>query len=71
MDLVDKEELNIKETKDSVLILDNCTLNIVKNKFSELLNYSLSDCAPLKIHVNYCYRFEKQIFKICITIKIN
>lgn len=32
MDLVDKEELNIKETKDSVLILDSCILNIVKKQ---------------------------------------
>lgn len=34
LDLVDKEEFNIKETKDSVLILGNCILNIVKNSLS-------------------------------------
>lgn len=48
MDLVDKEELNIKETKDSMLILNNCILNIVKNTFSELLIYSLSAVHPEK-----------------------
>lgn len=46
MDSVDKEELNSKETKDSVLVLDNCILNIVKNKFSELLICSLSTVHP-------------------------
>lgn len=46
MDSVDKEELNSKETKDSVLVLDNCILNIVKNKFSELLICSLSAVHP-------------------------
>lgn len=46
MDLVDKEELNIKESKASVLILDNCILNIVKNKFFELLIYSRSAVHP-------------------------
>lgn len=48
MDLVAKEELNIKETKDSMLILNNCILNIVKNTFSELLIYSLSAVHPEK-----------------------
>lgn len=71
MDLVDKEELNIKETKDSVLILDNCILNIVKKQIFWASELQFFSCAPLKIHVNHCYRFEKQIFKIYITIKIN
>lgn len=46
MDLVDKEEFNIKETKDSMQLLDNCILSIVKNKFSGLLIYSLSAVHP-------------------------